>query len=88
MCDTNSTSGCDRADNVRPGECSKEQIRTCHGETGNHPCVKDGCADPSQLVRDPSNCTPEQNRQFHGDGEHPCNQQQRSTNSRGGTLRL
>ena len=72
MCDTNSKTGGARANNVRPGECSKERIRTCHGESGTHACVNDGCADPSQQVREPSSCTPEQIRRCHGDGEHPC----------------
>ncbi|MFC1897758.1 hypothetical protein ACFLX8_04260 [Chloroflexota bacterium] len=24
----------------KPGECSPEQIRECHGEIERHPCVK------------------------------------------------
>ena len=24
----------------KPGECSPEQIRECHGEVEKHPCVK------------------------------------------------
>jgi len=24
----------------KPGECSPEQIRECHGEDAKHPCVK------------------------------------------------
>lgn len=72
MCETNSTKGWARANNIRPGECSEEQIRKCHGESGQHSCVNDGCADPSQLMREPSSCTPEQIRRCHGEGDHPC----------------
>lgn len=25
----------------KPGECSPEQIRECHGEVPEHPCVKE-----------------------------------------------
>lgn len=25
----------------KPGECSPEQIRECHGEVTEHPCVKE-----------------------------------------------
>lgn len=24
----------------KPGQCSPEQIRECHGDVGDHPCVK------------------------------------------------
>ena len=26
----------------KPGECSPEQIRKCHGEAAGHPCVEVG----------------------------------------------
>jgi len=32
----------DRLKKGRPDECSAEQIRECHGEVGEHPCVTKG----------------------------------------------
>jgi hypothetical protein len=31
---------CEKPENLKgkPGECSPEQIRKCHGETKEHPC--------------------------------------------------
>jgi hypothetical protein len=35
------TKGCQKPDRLKgkPGECSPEQIRECHGDTAEHPCV-------------------------------------------------
>ncbi len=32
---------CQKPENLKgkPGECSPEQIKKCHGEVKNHPCV-------------------------------------------------
>ena len=32
--------GCRKPEDLKtkPEDCSDEQIRECHGETGNHPC--------------------------------------------------
>jgi len=31
----------------KPGECSPEQIKACHGDSKDHPCVKEGKPDDS-----------------------------------------
>jgi hypothetical protein len=38
-----STKGCEHPERLKgkPGECSLEQIRECHGEVEEHPCVKE-----------------------------------------------
>jgi len=45
MCDT--TRGCQKPDKLqgKPGECSPEQIRECHGTDWEHPCVQDESED-------------------------------------------
>jgi len=73
MCDHNAGEGCACARNARPEDGSAEQIRTCHGDTGGHPCVTDGgCADSSQMTHAPGRCSPEQIRHCHGEAEHSC----------------
>ncbi|MGB5925291.1 MAG: hypothetical protein WBH01_04275 [Dehalococcoidia bacterium] len=34
--------GCEHLERLkgRPGECSPEQIKECHGEVKEHPCVR------------------------------------------------
>lgn len=34
-------SKCQKPDNLKgkPGECSQEQIKKCHGDEGKHPCA-------------------------------------------------
>jgi len=32
---------CEEDRRVKPGECSLEQIRECHGTEGTHPCASD-----------------------------------------------
>lgn len=34
--------GCQQESKLKgkPGDCSPEQIRECHGDDGKHPCVK------------------------------------------------
>ena len=70
--------GCRKPENLRgsPRECSPEQIRACHGDSGTHPCVeKSGCEHPERLKGRPGECSPEQIRQCHGDTkDHPCDQ--------------
>ena len=41
MCDTENKEVCQHPDKLKgkPGECSPEQIRECHGEVVDHPCV-------------------------------------------------
>ena len=67
---------CQKPENLKgsPADCSREQIRECHGESGDHPCVEtEGCEHPERLQGKPSECSPEQIRQCHGDSaEHPC----------------
>lgn len=57
-----------------PADCSPEQIRECHGESGVHPCVEsEGCEHPERLQNKPGECSPEQIRQCHGNSAgHPC----------------
>ena len=40
MCD--SKKGCEKPDQLRgkPSECSPEQIKKCHGDVKEHPCVQ------------------------------------------------
>ena len=35
--------GCQKPDQLKgkPGECSPEQIKKCHGDVKEHPCVSD-----------------------------------------------
>lgn len=69
--------GCMKKDKLKktPEECSPEQIRECHGDEGNHPCIeeKKGCMKKDKLKQTPEKCSPEQIRECHGDdGNHPC----------------
>ena len=36
-------SGCQHPEKLKgkPGECSPEQIKECHGDVEKHPCVKE-----------------------------------------------
>lgn len=42
MCKSKSTKGCEHPEKLKgkPEECSPEQIKECHGEVVEHPCVK------------------------------------------------
>jgi len=53
-----------------PAQCSPEQIRECHGDSGEHPCaVTDEC----EGAPDPSRCSQAQVRMCHGDSTaHSC----------------
>ena len=68
--------GCQKPEELKgdPSQCSPEQIRKCHGDSGEHPCAATGeCEQPSNLQGRPQNCSPEQIRKCHGDGGgHPC----------------
>ena len=46
MCEKEN-SGCQKPENLkgRPEDCSPEQIRKCHGDVKEHPCVKAGEAE-------------------------------------------
>jgi len=43
MCDQQKK-GCQKPENLKgkPEECSPEQIRQCHGDAKDHPCVRPG----------------------------------------------
>jgi hypothetical protein len=43
MCKSESTKGCKHPERLKgkPGECSPEQIKECHGDVKEHPCVKE-----------------------------------------------
>ena len=40
MCDVKSK--CEKPENLKttPEECTREQIKECHGDTKEHPCVE------------------------------------------------
>jgi hypothetical protein len=42
MCKSKSRKGCEHPEKLKgkPGECSSEQIKECHGDVKEHPCVK------------------------------------------------
>jgi hypothetical protein len=42
MCKAETQKGCEHPEKLKgkPEECSPEQIRECHGEVVEHPCVK------------------------------------------------
>jgi hypothetical protein len=43
MCESQSQKGCEHPEKLkdRPGQCSPEQIKECHGDVKKHPCVKE-----------------------------------------------
>lgn len=43
MCQAESEKGCEHPEKLKgkSGECSPEQIRECHGESAEHPCVEE-----------------------------------------------
>ncbi len=67
---------CRKPENLKgkPGECSPEQIRKCHGDADSHPCTEpQSCEHPEKLKGRPGECSPEQIRECHGEGaDHPC----------------
>ncbi len=67
---------CAKPENLKekPGECSPEQIRECHGTKNEHPCVEPTtCEHPEHLQGKPGDCSPEQIKECHGESAgHPC----------------
>jgi hypothetical protein len=45
MCDDKKC-GCQEQGKEKPNpkECTPEQIRKCHGDSGDHPCEETGCS--------------------------------------------
>ena len=43
ICKSESAKGCEHPDRLKGklGECSSEQIKECHGDVREHPCVKE-----------------------------------------------
>jgi len=43
MCKSECTKECQHPERLKgkPGECSPEQIKECHGEAKEHPCIKE-----------------------------------------------
>ena len=43
MCEAENEKGCEHPEKLKgkPGECTPEQIRECHGKDAGHPCVKE-----------------------------------------------
>jgi len=43
MCKSESIKGCEHPERLKgkPEECSPEQIRECHGDAKEHPCVRE-----------------------------------------------
>ena len=68
--------GCQKPEELKgkPEDCSPEQIRKCHGEVSEHPCIPSAdCEKPENLKGQPADCSPEQIKACHGDvGAHPC----------------
>jgi len=68
--------GCRKPENLKgkPGDCSPEQVRECHGDVTQHPCAPAGdCARPEDLKGRPQDCSPEQIKKCHGDtADHSC----------------
>ncbi len=63
--------GCRKPDNLKskPGDCTGDQIKTCHGDAKAHACVQTpGCEHPERLKGRPGDCSPEQKEQCHGKG--------------------
>jgi len=62
MCKNEAQGGCRKGRDVKPGDCTPEQIQECHGDQGCHPCETN-----------PADCSPERIRECHGSEEdHPC----------------
>ncbi len=42
MCDDKNDSQCEKPENLKttPDECTPEQIKECHGDEKDHPCVE------------------------------------------------
>jgi len=65
MCKKEEQAGCRKGYDVKPGDCTPEQIQECHGDQPCHPCGTN-----------PSDCSPERIRECHGpDAGHPCEQE-------------
>ena len=74
MCCHEERKGCQRPENLsgRPADCTPEQMRKCHGEQKQHPCVETtGCEPPERLQGQPGECSPDQVRKCHGDKAAP-----------------
>ena len=58
----------------KPGECSPEQRKECHGDEPRHACTPPSeCQKPERLRGTPGQCSPDQIRECHGDDQsHPC----------------
>ena len=82
MCGNEKQEGCRKPENLtgKPEECSPEQVKKCHREAGEHPCVEaTDCEHPERLKGKPGECSSEQIRECHGtDAEHPCDTSMRS----------
>lgn len=78
MCCNENQRGCQKPENLtgKPGECTAEQIRKCHGNVQGHPCAEPaGCEHSERLRGKPGECSPDQIRQCHGTAPgHPCEQ--------------
>ncbi|MBC8875564.1 MAG: hypothetical protein H8E44_39560 [Planctomycetes bacterium] len=79
MCCNEKQKSCQRPEilTTGPANCTPEQIRNCHGEQEQHPCVETtGCEHPERLKGQPGECSPDQVRECHGDtSAHPCDRQ-------------
>ena len=75
MCDE---SKCEHPEKLKgkPGECSPEQVKECHGDADSHPCTgTEVCEHPEKLKGSADECSPEQIRECHGSDEsHPCSE--------------
>lgn len=75
MCDESKCEHPERLEG-KPGDCSPEQIKECHGDEADHSCVPEDkieCEHPEKLEGKPGECSPEQIKECHGkDGGHSC----------------
>ncbi len=64
MCKNEEQGDCRKGHGVKPGHCSHERIRECHGDQSCHPCETN-----------PLDCSPERTGKCHGPEEgHACEQ--------------
>jgi len=62
VCKKEGQGECRKGHDVKPADCSPEQIKECHGDQGCHPCETN-----------PADCSPERIRECHGSvKDHPC----------------
>jgi hypothetical protein len=77
MCDEKKKKGCEKPEKLKgkPGECTPEQIKECHGDGKDHPCEPEKkCPGPEKReTTSEGECTSEQKKKCHGTEKgHSC----------------